>query len=377
MSLNVLIVICKDGGYLRPSETFLWAHIHGLPCNVSTLIGNPGYRQDLTNGKNILSRSFIPLGLRWISRRLGFSVVAEQDKRALIRFIRKHKINVVLAEYGTSAVSVMAACKDTDVPLVAHFHGWDAYSKYELEKNVEQYRALFKMSVAVIAVSQHMRDQLLELGANPENTFHNSCGTDIPESIQAKPEVSEKQFLMVGRLTEKKAPYLSILAFSQVLSKHPDACLSIIGDGPLYDTCLQLCKGLGITDQVVFYGAQGHETVVENLKQARCFIQHSVTAIDGDHEGTPVAVLEAMGVGLPVVATRHGGIIDVIENDITGSLVEEFDVSGMAQAMTRYADDPHLAQKIGRHARDAILANYTSSKSIERLWNIIIDVVNK
>ena len=156
-----------------------------------------------------------------------------------------------------------------------------------------------------------------------------------------------------------------------MLSQHPDARLDIIGDGPLRDTCIQLCKGLGITDQVVFYGAQAHDEVESHLKRARCFIQHSVCAIDGDHEGTPVAVLEAMGVGLPVVATRHGGIMDVIDDGNTGSLVDEFDINGMAQAMIKYADNPELAQQIGKNARKVVLANWTSEKSIKRLWDIV------
>ena len=161
------------------------------------------------------------------------------------------------------------------------------------------------------------------------------------------------------------------------MSQHSNARLDIIGEGPLRNTCIQLCKGLGIADQVVFHGAQTHDEVVNCLKRSRCFIQHSVAAIDGDHEGTPVTVLEAMGVGLPVVATRHGGIVDVIDEGKTGSLVDEFDVKGMAEAMSKYADDPMLAQQIGENARKVVLANWTSKKSVERLWNIVEGVAKK
>lgn len=371
MSINVLVVINKDGSGLAPSETFLRAHIEGLPCKIFTLIGDRGYRQLDLGDKYLLSRAMVPLGLRWLLRRLGFSTVEQQDRRAVKCLIHKYKIDSVLAEYGVSAVSVMDACRDASVPLVAHFHGWDAYSEYQIKLNGDNYKKLFKQASAVIAVSQHMRDQLLKLGANPEKTFYNSCGTEIAATIQANPQKAQKRFLMVGRLTEKKAPFLAILAFSQVLSQHPDARLDIVGDGSLRDPCIQLCKGLSITEQVVFYGVQTHDEVESHLKRARCFIQHSVRAIDGDHEGTPVAVLEAMGVGLPVVATRHGGIMDVVEDGNTGSLVDEFDVSGMAQAMIKYADNPELAQQIGINARKAVLANWTSEKSIERLWNIV------
>jgi colanic acid/amylovoran biosynthesis glycosyltransferase len=304
-------------------------------------------------------------------RRLGLTTVALQDKRAVSRLLRKCKVDVVLAEYGSSAVSVMDACSEAAVPLVAHFHGWDAYSEYELKKNEVAYKNLFKQASAVIAVSSHMREQLLKLGASPEKTYYNSCGTAISSSIHANPDQAGKRFLMVGRLTEKKAPFLSILAFFQVLSRHSDARLDIIGDGSLRNVCIQLCRGLGIADQVVFHGAQPHGEVVNLLKQSRCFIQHSVHAIDGDHEGTPVGVLEAMGMGLPVVATRHGGIMDVIEDGVSGSLVDEFDINGMAIAMNKYADDPVLAQEVGKVARKLVLADWGSKKSVEKLWVII------
>ena len=78
MSLNLLIVICKDGGYLGPSETFVWAHINGLPCNVITLIGNPGYRSVLSTNKYLLSRRLIPLGTRWLFRQAGFTTATRR-----------------------------------------------------------------------------------------------------------------------------------------------------------------------------------------------------------------------------------------------------------------------------------------------------------
>ena len=201
MSINVLVVINKDGGGLGPSETFLRAHIEGLPCKVITLIGNPGYRQLDLGDKYLLSRAKIPLGFRWLFRRLGFSTVASQDAKAVSRLILREKVSVVLAEYGPSAVSVTDACKMAGVPLVAHFHGWDAYSEYQIKCYGGNYKKLFKQASAVIAVSQHMRGQLLKLGANPEQTFHNSCGTDVAVTIQAEPELAKKRFLMVGRLT--------------------------------------------------------------------------------------------------------------------------------------------------------------------------------
>lgn len=372
MSHTVAVIVNKDEGRLGPSETFLSAHIKGLPCHVISVIGNPGYRcVNEGNNKHVASRAPLPVGLRWAARQMGISTAAAQDSRAMSRFLQRKQVSAVLAEYGPTAASVMDACRAAKIPLIAQFHGYDAYHEGVLKKHADAYQQLFKQASAVVAVSQHMRNQLIALGAKPETTFHNACGADIPSGQRANPSQAETRFLMVGRLVEKKAPFLSILAFSQVAARHSDASLDIIGNGPLKNACEQLCRSLGLSDRVVFHGAQPHADVFNAMARSRCFIQHSVHAPNGDNEGTPVGVLEAMGMGLPVVSTRHGGIMDVIESDRTGQLVDEYDVDGMAQAMMKYADDADLAQRLGANAREAVLANWTNEKSVGRLWVII------
>jgi len=372
MKYKLLIVVNKDEGFIGPSETFLHAHINGLPADVITMVGNPGYRcLDASNNKYLQSRSLIPLGFRWLVRKFGFSTVLGQDRNALSKFIQRNKISAVMAEYGTTAVTVMEACHDVNVPLIAHFHGWDAYSHHLLAKHAVDYQRLFKLSSAIIAVSQHMREQLISLGANPDITYHNACGAEISDDIKAQPDNSECRFVMVGRLTGKKAPFISLIAFSEVVKKHPHAFFDVIGDGQLKEACVQLCEALGISNVVKFHGAQPHSKVIDILSKANCFVQHSVTTPSGDREGTPVGVLEAMGMGLPVVTTRHGGIIDIIEDGKTGLLVDEYELVGMVQAMLNFASDEKYAREIGRNARSAVLTNWTDKKSNDRLWNII------
>ncbi len=378
MSLKLAIIINKNSRKILPSETFLLSHINNLPCDVLPLVGNPGFRcLDDTRNIYVPSRKYFPLGWRWTQRKIGLSSVAKQDRLAVIDFLKKYKVDAVLAEYGPSAVSVLDSCKDATVPLIAHFHGWDAYSEYELNRNTENYKRLFEYAAAVIAVSKHMRDQLIALGADPEKTYHNACGAEIPSELKANPAKAGKRFLMVGRLIEKKAPFISILAFSKVAALYKDASLDIVGDGPLRDACILLCENLRLGNQVTFHGALSHDLVLDLMANARCFIQHSVCAPNGDREGTPVGVLEAMGVGLPVVATRHTGILDVINCGKTGSLVDEYDLDGMAQGMMVYARDAALAKQIGENARIDVMNNWTNARSIERLWTIIEGAIKK
>ncbi|GGC72851.1 glycosyltransferase [Marinobacter halophilus] len=374
MSFKLAVVVNKDGSEFGPSETFLHAHINGMPCSVMSLVGNPGYRMLRTGssgpGAYLASRSVLPLGLRWLQRKMSGCTVATQDTAALKRFLVSNGISAVLAEYGPTAVSVMEACKQAKVPLVAQFHGYDAYRESLLTELEGSYRQLFENATAIVGVSTHMCEQLSKLGAPADKLFHNACGAEVSAEAAELPEQAPT-FLMVGRLVEKKAPFVSILAFADLLKHVPDARLEVIGDGPLKSPCLQMAKALSVDDRITFSGAQPHDYVLKAMKQASGFIQHSVRAPDGDMEGTPVGVLEAMGMGLPVVSTRHGGIRDIIDEGETGLLVDEYDANGMAAALIQVATKPDVAKRMGEQARAKVLENWTSEKSVERLWQII------
>lgn len=375
MTFTLAVVVNKDGGELGASETFLHAHINQMPCRVYSLIGNPGFRVvregSKGRGRFLASREIITLGIRWIMRHALGQTVREQDTRALVRFFSKNHIDAVLAEYGPTAVSVMDACRGADIPLVSHFHGYDAYREPLIHDLSGAYKKLFGICAAVVGVSRHMCDQLAGLGADKSKLFHNACGAEIPEGQSAVPARVPPRFLMVGRLVEKKAPFVSLLAFSRLVDEVPDAELEIVGDGPLRSPCIQLARALGIEGRVAFTGEKPHHYVLQAMEKARCFIQHSVRAPDGDMEGTPVGVLEAMGIGLPVVSTRHGGIRDIIEENVTGKLVDEYDAEAMYQAMREVALDPVRARDLGYSARAAVLDQWTSEKSVSRLWEII------
>lgn len=380
MSLRVAVIVNKSTGEIRVSETFLHAHIENLPFDILPLIGSPGLRKNVSRGdvsNYITSRSFFPLAYRWLCRKLTGTTVWEQDTKTLSKFLKASRVDVVLAEYGLTGASVVDACIKSQVPLVVHFHGYDAYRKEFINKYDDYYQRMFEYSAAIIGVSKHMCEQLVQLGAPQNKVFHNACGAALPESAKANPGSAEPRFLMVGRLVEKKAPFISVLAFAMVKNSCPGATLTVIGDGPLINSCVQLARTLGVENSVFFKGAQDHETVLLEMTQSRCFIQHSVTAPDGDMEGTPVGVLEAMGCGLPIVSTRHGGIMDVVKEGKTGFLVDEYDYEGMAKHMCDVALNQRMADVVGAAARNAINSYWTSTQSVERLGKIIDDAVAK
>jgi glycosyltransferase involved in cell wall biosynthesis len=349
------------------SETFLQVHADRLPARVTVVHGGVP-----TVGDRPVQSQWLPLRAgRRLLRALRGQDWTEGTTAAYLAAIRRYRPAAVLAEYGGTGVGVLDACRRARVPLVVHFHGYDATLREVLRAQAPNYPRLFRGAVAVIAVSRAMRRQLIELGAPPEKVYWNPYGVDCRLFGGADPAAAPPTFVAVGRFAEKKAPHLTLLAFAEVHRACPEARLRMAGEGPLLDWCKDLARGLGVADAVSFLGICPPPVVQRELRGARCFVQHSVTAIDGDSEGTPVSILEAGASGLPVVSTRHAGIPDVVAEGQTGFLVDEYDVPGMAAHLLRLAEEPVLAAELGQAARARVAREFSAERSIARLWAII------
>ena len=328
----------------------------------------PEYTAD---GRPLLSPSW-PARLRRSLEHRSFGRSWEVHRAAaLARYLRREDFDVVLAEYGVIGAPLAPVCHSAGVPLVVHFHGYDAYQREVLNTGGATYRAMFDRAAALVAVSSAMVAQLARLGAPEKKIKLNPCGVDTQQFAGASPASAPPRWVAVGRFVNKKAPHLTLLAFRRVVDAVPDAELTMVGNGALLDACRQMARALGLEGRVCFPGALAPAEVAALLRGARAFVQHSVTSPDGDAEGTPVAILEAGATGLPVVATRHAGIPDVVIHGQTGLLVDEYDVDGMAQAMLSVARDPALAQRLGQAARERIVAAYSLERSLAGLEAIL------
>lgn len=371
--MRICIAVNKSRGTFGPSETFIRAHATQLEGVAGVIVGNPlNRRSGAGHGSPLQSLTLAARGIRLLARRLGLSTSEKQDKGALLRYLRKLRPDVVLAEYGHTATSVLGACRAMNIPLVAHFHGWDAFVLPHDPQVRAEYGSLFAYAAKVIAVSRHMVDELVALGARRDQIAWNPCGAELPsEDLTARPEKASPKFVSVGTMRLKKAQTGTLLAFSRILKEVPDATLELLGGGPMLEYQRQLADFLGIARQVSFHGVVDHDFVFERLRAARCYVHPSVRAENGDCEGTPVSVLEAMAVGLPVIGTRHGGIPDVVRDGQTGFLVPEYDVGATAQAMARYGNDARLAALHGGAGRRDVADHWSMSSSLARLSAIL------
>lgn len=288
--------------------------------------------------------------------------------------LKKHKIDVVLAEYGTTSAEIVNSCKYANIPLVAHFHGRDS-SDYNVIKDYrKKYEVLFAYASAVVIVSQEMRNRLGKLGCPKDKMVYAPCVPD-ENFTHLRALLDQPSFCFVGRFTDKKAPYAVVLAFKKVIERIPYAKLIMSGDGPLLNSTKNIVKILGLENSVKFTGVIAPEKYREFLLHCRAYIQHSIIADDGDMEGTPVAVMEASAAGVPVISTIHAGIPDIIIDGKTGLLNKELDIDGMAANMISLLEDKDFAVELGNAGKQRMAEYFTKSWQMNILTKAVTDAV--
>ena len=356
------------------SETFIQAHIDRLPGNKNVLYGGsfPVYDDE---GKYLI-KSKIGLLSYLIQKRLFKKQDIAIRNSALVVYLKQHKIAVVLAEYGMVGAMVTKACRLANVPLVIHYHGADVHHRDTVKEYLTLYKKSFDYASKLVAVSNDMVNALKAIGAPANKLILNPYGVDLSKFTIAPVGQSAINFLAVGRFVEKKSPSSVVQAFKIVAAQFPDARLTMVGSGILLEPTKQLADELGLKEKISFPGVQSSQQIQQLMQQSRCFVQHSVTAADGDMEGTPNTILEAGASGLAIVSTQHAGIKEAVVNGETGYLVPEHDVEGMANYMLKIAGDVKLAATIGNKEAEHIRKNYNITDRINTLAQILQQAIN-
>lgn len=355
------------------SETFIAAHLERLKDVVLVLSG--GTLPTLANNSPLINGAGLTARFQnQYERRLLKKSVPEMLRERITQELRRQRVVVLLAEYGLTGVELIDSAKAAGIPLVVHFHGYDAH-RTETVSSADNYKRLFSAAAAIVVVSKAMEQQLLALGAPRERLHYIVYGTDTQRFTPCDPGANPPHFVAVGRFTDKKAPQLTLLAFREAWLKHPEARLTMVGSGPLWEGVRQLVQSYGMEAVVELPGVLPPEQVAARLRGARAFVQHSLTPSDHDMEGTPLAVLEAMASGLAVISTLHAGIPDVVAHGKRGLLSAEYDIDAMAAHIIQLIEHPDQAAAMGQTGRAYVSANHRIEDRIGVLQQLLEQVV--
>ncbi|MGC0858171.1 glycosyltransferase [Pantoea agglomerans] len=217
------------------------------------------------------------------------------------------------------------------------FHGADISRRHILEEHKLDYVNLFRQSELMLPISNLWKNKLIEMGCPPEKIHVTRMGIE-PEKFNFQPRQAFQtplRIVSVARLTEKKGLDVAVKASAILKQRGGQFQYTIIGNGDQDEMMRNFIAREGMEDCVSMPGFKPQEEIRRALSEADIFLLPSKTAADGDMEGIPVALMEAMAVGLPVVSTFHSGIPELIENNVSGWLVEEDDPEALAETLLK------------------------------------------
>jgi glycosyltransferase involved in cell wall biosynthesis len=304
--------------------------------------------------------------------------ISDAEVRTLLAVLSEARARLLHIYFGHIAVHLLPLIRAWKNPSIVSFHGADVM----VDMNKPAYRkATLQMLNAVTLVlvrSESLRRAVVDLGCDTKKIEIQRAGIpldEFPFRDRAVPENGQWRFVQAGRLIEKKGLPVTLRAFSTFLKQHPNAALTIAGEGPLLPELQRFARELGVADRVSFTGFISQEQLREIYYRSHIFLHPSQTGCDGNQEGIPNSMLEAMATGLPVFATEHGGIPEAIENGVSGVLVPERDDEALARALLSAAQDPGLLQRIGQAGGSAVRRNFDLSAQVQRLEEIYLNVL--
>ena len=391
--------MAHDGDAIRVLRVIARLNVGGPALHVSYLasgLEERGYRTTLVAGELARGEG----SMTFVAERLGVPVVplaqlhrdvsplrdavAAVQLARLIRRERPHVIHTHTAKAGAVGRLAALAARRSPRPIVVHtFHG-HVLRGYFGEVKTAGFRLverwLARASDALVAVSPQVRDDLAALGVAPREKFAVvRLGIELERRVAAEPRAREEarrllgvppeRFLVgwTGRMTAVKRTDDVLLALAGLRRRGVDAALCMVGDGPDRERVEERARTLGIARACLYLGYQ------EDV--APWYAAFDAVVLASVNEGTPVSVIEALAAARPVVATRVGGVPDVVRDGVDGFLVASGDVEALAERLHRLAGDRALREQMGAAGRARVLPRYAVSRlvdDVDRLYRSLL-----
>jgi glycosyltransferase involved in cell wall biosynthesis len=306
--------------------------------------------------------------------------ISEREVSALGGILDRENARLLQIFFGHIAVHLLPLIRAWPKPSVVSFHGADVLVDMEKPAYRQATKQMLDAATRVFVRSASLQRAVIELGCDENKIDIVRTGIPLEEFPFREREFSvngEWRFLQASRLVQKKGLATTLHAFTQFLGHYPRATLTIAGAGPMREELQELTRKLKINDRVALPGFLAADKLREIYYASHIFLHPSETGSDGNQEGIPNAMLEAMATGLPVFATDHGGIPEAIENGVSGILVPERDYEALSQALLKAVQDRDLLARLARNGANAVAQKFDQQNQIRRLEEIYLGMIGK
>lgn len=306
--------------------------------------------------------------------------ISEREVSALGGVLDRENARLLQIFLGHIAVHLLPLIRAWPKPSVVSFHGADVLVDMEKPAYRQATKQMLDAATRVFVRSASLQRAVIELGCEENKIDIVRTGIpleEFPFRERELPANGEWRFLQASRLVQKKGLATTLHAFTQFLGHYPRATLTIAGAGPMREELQELTRKLKINDRVALPGFLAADKLREIYYVSHIFLHPSETGSDGNQEGIPNAMLEAMATGLPVFATDHGGIPEAIENGVSGILVPERDYEALSQALLKAVQDRDLLARLARNGADAVAQKFDQQNQIRRLEEIYLGMIGK
>jgi colanic acid/amylovoran biosynthesis glycosyltransferase len=291
----------------------------------------------------------------------------------VIPFLEKGPYDIIHCQFGVLGFYGLCLKQITSVTakLVTSFRGYDI-SRYVHNRH-GIYEELFREGDLFFPVCQFLKKRIIREGCNKNKIIALPSGIDCEKfkySRRKRLEGEPTKVLTIARLVEKKGIIYAIEAIARLIKSGRCVNYVVVGDGELRGDLERLIEDLGITTNVQLLGWRNQGEVIRLMQSSHILVAPSVTATNGDQEGIPNVLKEAMALGLPVISTDHGGIPELVEDGVSGFLVKERDVDSLTIRLSYLIDHPEIWPEMGRAGSACVQKYYDSNKLNDQLVNL-------
>jgi colanic acid/amylovoran biosynthesis glycosyltransferase len=304
--------------------------------------------------------------------------MSSREVRTLVSTFERANARLLHIFFGHIATHLLPLIRDWPQSSIVSFHGADV----QVDMQKPAYRTATKQMLdavkLVLVRSESLRRAVVDIGCEERKIAVVRTGiplAEFPFRERTFPQDGGWRFLQAGRLIEKKGLPTSLRAFARFAQAYPRSSFTIAGEGPLLPELEITAKELKIDDLVMFTGFISQDELRQLFYESHIFLHPSETGHDGNQEGIPNSMLEAMATGLPVFATQHGGIPEAIENGVSGVLVPERDHEALAAALIDCVQDRQRLAGLARAGGEVVRQKFDQRTQVRNLEDLYMRTI--